>query len=217
MQRHYPRVPFARYADDVIVHCQSEQEAVAVLAAIRGRFTQCGLELHPTKTRIVYCQDGRRTREYDGITFDFLGYTFQPRQAKTRQGERFVGFRPAISRTAAQAIRQVIRDWRRESKTHLQLGDLAAFTNASVRGWMNYYGRFYRSACVRVLHHLNLALVRWVRRKYKRVRRRWRAAESWLARVARRDPSLFVLWQLGVRPVAERYEPDVARATRPVP
>ena len=201
MQRHYPRVPFERYADDVIVHCRSEPEAEVVLAAIRGRFMECGLELHPTKTRIVYCQDGRRTRKYDRITFDFLGYTFQPREAKARQGERFVGFLPAISRKAAKAIRQVVRAWRLASKTHLQLGDLAALTNASVRGWMHYYGRFYRSACARVLHYLNHALVRWVRRKYKRVRRRWLTAESWLARVARRDPSLFVLWQLGVRPV----------------
>lgn len=204
MQRHYPRVPFERYADDVIVHCRSEQEAEAVLAAIRGRFAQCGLELHPTKTRIVYCQDGRRTGEYERVTFDFLGYTVQPRQAVTRRGQRFVGFLPAISRTAARKIRQVVRGWRFEAKTHLQLGDLAALTTAAVRGWMHYYGRFYRSACVRVLHYLNHALVRWVRRKYKRVRRRWRTAESWLARVARRDPSLFVHWQFGVRPVAER-------------
>jgi hypothetical protein len=150
----------------------------------------------------VYCKDGHRLGEYEHITFDFLGYTFQPRGAKTRQGKSFVGFLPAISAKAAKAIRETIRDWRMSSKTHLQLGDLARLTNPAVRGWMNYYGRFYRSECVRVLRHLNEALVLWVHRKYKRLHRSKRASAHWLGRIAQRDSVLFVLWQLGEAPAA---------------
>ena len=203
MQRTFPGVRFERYADDAIVHCRSERQARAVLAAIRGRFEQCGLELHPTKTRIVYCKDDDRPGKFEHIKFDFLGYTFQPRLAKNRWGKLFVSFLPAISTRAAKAIRQTIRAWRMAStRNNQRLEDLACLTNPVVRGWMNYYGRFYRSKCVQVLRHLNVALAAWAQRKYKRFRRRERASMHWLGRIARRDPKLFVLWELGVRPEA---------------
>jgi len=203
MQRTYPRIRFERYADDTIVHCGSEREAGEVLEAIRGRFEQCGLELHPTKTRIVYCKDDDRPGKFEHNKFDFLGYTFQPRPAKNRWGKLFVSFLPAISTKAAKAIRQTIREWRMAStRNNQRLEDLAQLTNPVVRGWMNYYGRFYRSKCVQVLRHLNVALAAWVRRKYKRFRRRERASMHWLGCIARRDPKLFVLWELGVRPEA---------------
>ena len=174
-----------------------------MLEAIRGRFAECGLELHPEKTRIVYCKDGDRPGSYEHIKFDFLGYTFQPRRAKNRWGKYFIGFLPAISNKAAKAIRQTIREWRMAStRNNQRLEDLARLTNPVVRGWMNYYGRFYRSKCVQVLRHLNEALGRWVQRKFKRFKRRERASMHWLGRIARRDPNLFVLWQLGVRPEA---------------
>lgn len=203
MQRSFPRIRFERYADDAIVHCRSERQACAVLEAIRGRFAQCGLELHPTKTRIVYCKDDDRPGKFEHIKFDFLGYTFQPRGAKNRWGKFFTSFLPAISTKAARAIRQTIRAWRMAStRNNQRLEDLAMLTNPVVRGWMNYYGRFYRSKCVQVLRHLNVALAAWARRKYKRFRRRERASMHWLGRIARRDPKLFVLWELGVRPEA---------------
>lgn len=203
MQRTFPRVRFERYADDAIVHCKSERQAQAVLAAIRGRFAQCDLELHPTKTRIVYCKDDDRPGDHEHICFDFLGYTFQPRRAKNRRGKFFVSFLPAISTSAANAIRQTIREWRMAATRNNQsLEDLARLVNPAVRGWMNYYGRFYRSRCVQALRHLNAALAAWARRKYTRFRRRERAAMHWLGRIARRDPHVFVLWELGVRPEA---------------
>jgi RNA-directed DNA polymerase len=203
MQRSYPSVRFERYADDAVVHCRSERQARAVLEAIRGRFEQCGLELHPTKTRIVYCKDDDRPGEYEHVKFDFLGYTFQSRRAKNRWGKFFVSFLPAISSKAAKQIRKTIRDWRMAaSRNNQQLEDLARLTNPVVRGWMNYYGRFYRSKCIQVLRHLNEALAAWVRWKFKRFRRRERASVHWLGCVAQRDPNLFVLWQLGVRPAA---------------
>ncbi len=186
-----------------IVHCRSERQAQAVLEAIRGRFEQCGLELHPVKTHIVYCKDDDRPGDYEQIQFDFLGYTFQPRRAKNRWGKYFVSFLPGISNKAAKQIRATIREWRMAStRNNQRLEDLARLINPSVRGWMNYYGRFYRSKLVKVLRHLNQALAAWAQRKYKRFRRRERAAMHWLGSIARRDKSLFVLWQLGVVPEA---------------
>jgi group II intron reverse transcriptase/maturase len=203
MQRNFPSVPFERYADDALVHCGSERQAKKVLDAIRDRLKECGLELHPMKTRIVYCQDSDRRGKYEYIGFDFLGYTFQPRRAKNRYGKFFVSFLPAISAKAAKAIRVTIREWRLASTRNNQsLEDLAQLINPVVRGWINYYGRYYRSKCVQVLRHVNLALAAWARRKYKRFRRRERESMYWLGRIARRDPNLFALWQLGVRPEA---------------
>ena len=143
MQRTYPRVPFERYADDALVHCRSEQEARTVLGAIRCRFEQCGLTLHPTKTRKVYCKDDNRPGEYEHITFDFLGYTFRPRPATNRQGKRFVSFLPAISPKAAKRIRATCRAWRR-LPTSQRVVDVVRIINPVVRGWVNYYGRYYR-------------------------------------------------------------------------
>jgi group II intron reverse transcriptase/maturase len=203
MRRTFPSVPFERYADDALVHCRSKREAQAVLDAIRGRFMQCGLELHPTKTRIVYCKDDDRPEDGEHVRFDFLGYTFQPRRAKNRWGKYFVSFLPAMSTKAATAIRATIREWRMAStRNNQRLEDLARVVNPVVRGWMNYYGRFYRSKCVQALRHLNGALAAWARRKYRRFHRRERASMHWLAGIARRDPTLFVLWQLGVKPDA---------------
>ena len=203
MQRTFPYLRFERYADDVIVHCRSEKQAKYVLDAIRTRLAQCGLDLHPTKTKIVYCQDDDRRGTYENNKFDFLGYCFQPRRAKNRWGKFFVSFLPAISAKAAKRIRQTIRGWRMAStRNNQRLEDLAKFTNPVVRGWLYYYGRFYRSKCVQVLRHFNEALGQWVRWKFKRFKRRERASMHWLGSIARRDPKLFVLWEQGVRPEA---------------
>jgi len=126
MERNYSQLRFERYADDAIVHCGSYGQAQAVLKAIGERLGQCGLELHPKKTRIVYCKDYRRRGKHEHISFDFLGYTFRPRQAKSRWGKNFTGFLPAISGQAATAIRATIRRWRiSTSRTHQHLGDIA--------------------------------------------------------------------------------------------
>jgi RNA-directed DNA polymerase len=200
--RSYPQLRFERYADDAIVHCRSHGEAQAVLKAIGERLAQCGLELHPRKTRIVYCKDYRRRGKHEHISFDFLGYTFRPRQAKGRGGKNFTGFLPAISGKAAQAIRAQIRQWRiATSRAHQQLGDIARLVNPSVRGWLNYYGGFYRSACVQFLRrYFNQTLTAWARRKFKRLRGRKLASMRWLARIERRDPRLFALWKLAPQP-----------------
>jgi RNA-directed DNA polymerase len=201
MRRIYPDVQFERYADDVIVHAKSKAAAEQMLEAIRARLAECGLELHPEKTKIVYCQDSDRKGQHEHIKFDFLGYTFRPRRAKNRRGKLFVSFLPGVSNKAGKAIRATIREWRlAATRNNQSLEDLARLVNPSVRGWVDYYGRFYRSALTPVLRHLERALVRWACRKYKRFRGHVTNAAHWLGRVARRDPHLFVLWQVGIRP-----------------
>jgi RNA-directed DNA polymerase len=201
MRRHHPSIPFERYADDVIVHAKSKAQAEQLLEAIRARLAECGLELHPEKTKIVYCQDSDRKGQHEHIQFDFLGYTFRPRRAKNYRGKPFVSFLPGVRNKAGKAIRATIRDWRLAATRNNQtLEDLARLVNPSVSGWVNYYGRFYRSALTPVLRHLERALIRWACRKYKRFRGHITNAAHWLGRVARRDPGLFVLWQLGIRP-----------------
>jgi group II intron reverse transcriptase/maturase len=205
MRRAFPHLRFERYADDVIVHCRSESQAQSVLEAIRQRLAECGLELHSEKTRIVYCKDANRKQRYENVAFDFLGYTFQPRRARNRQGKNFVSFLPAISAKAAKGIRQTVRAWRIASTRNNQpLEQLAKLIDPAVRGWMNYYGRYYRTECIAVLQHINEALARWARWKYKRLRRRKTASIHWLGRLAERAPNLLVLWQLGIRPSAGR-------------
>jgi group II intron reverse transcriptase/maturase len=204
MRRTFPSVPFERFADDALVHCRSKRQAESVLIAIRDRLLQCGLQLHPTKTRIVYCRDSDRREVYEHVSFDFLGFSFHPRRAKNRWGKFFVSFLPAISAKAAKTLRAMIRHWKLAStRNNQRLEDLACLINPVVRGWMNYYGRFYRSKLVQVLRHLNEVLGAWVRWKYHhRFKRRERASMHWLGRIARRDPTLFAHWQYGIRPEA---------------
>ena len=203
LQREFPQAPFERYADDAVVHCKSEVEAETVLEALRRRLGDCGLELHPIKTKIVYCQDSDRRGKYEHIKFDFLGYTFQPRRARNRYGKFFVSFLPAVSSKGAKSVRQTIREWKLAStRNNRSLDDLAKLVNPTVRGWTNYYGRYYPSKWKQVIRHLDRALVAWVCRKYRPYRRRERAAAHWLDRVAERQPSLFAHWELRGRPAA---------------
>jgi group II intron reverse transcriptase/maturase len=200
MRRTFPSVPFERYADDVIAHCASLAQAEQVLEAIQQRLAACGLQLHPDKTRIVYCKDGDRSGSHEHESFDFLGYTFRARRAKSKDGRFFISFLPAVSDTAAKAVRQQIRRWRLHLWTSNGLRDIAAFVNPIVRGWINYYGRFYRSRLVStVLRQINEYLIRWAMRKYKRLRHSRRRAVKLLARIARSNPDLFVHWRL-IRP-----------------
>jgi RNA-directed DNA polymerase len=200
MVREFPTIPFERYCDDAVVHCDSEQQARQVRDAIAGRLEQVGLQLHPDKTRIVYCQDADRRDDHEVTSFVFLGYEFRPRLAKSRTGHHFVSFLPAVSTDAKKAMGIEIRSWHLARRSDKSLDDLARMFNSIVQGWINYYGRFYRSQLLYFLRRLNMHLVRWATRKYKRLKRRERRAMTWLAEIARRSPHLFAHWRLGARP-----------------
>lgn len=198
MKRHLPQVKFERYCDDVLAHCRSQKEAKEVLEAIRSRLKECGLELHPEKTKIVYCKDADRKGSYEHESFDFLGYTFRPRLSKNKWGKTFVNFTPAISEQAAKRIRKAIRSWKIHLRSDKNITDLARMYNAQVQGWVNYYGRYYKSAMYPILGNIERNLIRWVMRKYKRYRGHKRRAKHWLGRVRKREPNLFVHWRLGL-------------------
>jgi RNA-directed DNA polymerase len=196
MARQFPHLPFERYADDAIVHCRTRREAEEVRNAVAQRLQECRLELHPEKTKIVYCKDEDRRGNDPSQKFDFLGYTFRPRKSITRWGKLFVNFTPAISTSAAKAIRDEIRGWRLQSCSDKSIEDLSRMFNPIIRGWLHYYGRFYRSAVYLSLLQLDKALARWASQKYKRLRRRQRSAHQWVARLSRRAPALFAHWQM---------------------
>jgi RNA-directed DNA polymerase len=195
--REHPTVQFERYCDDVVVHCRSHAEALQVREAIRQRLAECGgLRLHPDKTRIVYCKDDTRRGSAEHTSFVFLGYGFRARMVKTKTGRYFVGVNPAISDEAAKRIRSRIRSWRLHLRSGSTLADLARDINAVVRGWMNYFGRYYRSALHTSLNRINDYLVRWIMQKYKRYRRRRMQAWEALRRAASTYPPLFAHWQI---------------------
>jgi RNA-directed DNA polymerase len=201
MQRTYPRAEWERYCDDVVVHCKDEQQARYVLRRITERLARCKLEVHPEKTCIVYCKDADRQGSAEHERFDYLGYTFRPRLSRSKKFDRlFVNFSPAVSDDAGKAMRREIRSWKLHLRSDKALGDLARMFNAIVQGWINYYGRYYPSMLYPTLRHIDRYLVRWARRKYRRLRIHKRRAYSFLVDVARREPNLFAHWRFGLRP-----------------
>jgi len=202
MDREHPDKPFARYADDAVVNCKSQKEAEELRSSLEKRLAECKLELHPTKTRIVYCKDDNRKGNYPENSFDFLGYTFRPRSAKNKYGKLFANFLPAISKKAKGIITQSIRGWKLHLMSDKTLEDLSETYNPKIRGWANYYGRFYERGMNPIYHNVNQWLVRWAMRKYKKLRARKNRACDWLTTVAVQKPDWFVHWQMGIYPKA---------------
>ena len=200
LAREHPGVAFERYCDDAVIHCTSQAQAVMVRDALAARLAEVGLELHPAKTRVVYCKDADRRGDHEVTSFTFLGYTFRPRLAENRWGKHFVSFLPAVSKDAVKAMSREIRSWHIARRSDKSLTDLAQMFNSIVQGWINYYGRFYKSMLYPLLRRINEHLVRWACRKYKRLRRRERRAKELLARAAKRFPALFAHWRFGLKP-----------------
>jgi RNA-directed DNA polymerase len=194
MEREHSFNPFARYADDAVVHCRSEAEAKRLLASIDERLKECKLELHPEKSGIVYCKRSSRGLDYPQVCFTFLGYTFRPRGSKGRDGTVGMNFLPAVSAAAVNRMKQTIREWQISKQTSVSLNVLAKRYNATLRGWLNYYGLFYKTALRGVYKHLDRLLVQWARRKYRNLARHPRRARRWLDQMVRRQPRLFVHW-----------------------
>ena len=193
MDREHPGAPFERYADDVVIHCDTEVQARGLWAAIAERLGSLGLELHPVKTKVVYCKDTNRGGEAEHTSFDFLGYSFRGRRVLGRRGF-FVSFSPAMSDKACKAVGKKIRDWHLNRRSGTDLSGLAQAINARVRGWINYYGAFYRSKLFPVVGRIDEHLVRWAMRKFKRLRGKTNQAWSWLDAARQRQPRLFVHW-----------------------
>jgi RNA-directed DNA polymerase len=194
MVRNYPDCPWERYADDAVVHCVSKEQAERVLAAIAERMGEVGLRLHPDKTRIVYCKDGRRRGQHEHTSFTFLGFTFRAREVKSGNGEHFTGFLPAISTEALKAKSTELRSMRIHRRTTLTLDDLVRWLNPIVGGWMNYYGRFYRSAMAPLLQRVNTYLRRWAGKKYRRLQA-YKRFQRWWTGLIERQPALFAQWK----------------------
>jgi len=200
VRRELPGIPFCRYADDGLLHCGSRLQAEYVMRRISERFRQCGLEIHPDKSSIVYCKDANRTGDYSRISFDFLGYTFRPRRCVNLEGLVHPNFLPAISGDSMKEIHRRIRSWHIQVKSDKTLSDISWAFDPVLRGWHTYFGRFYPSALGKIWNSFNEYLVRWVRRKYKRFFRHKKRARKYLARFAQTHPDLFIHWRLGVLP-----------------
>ena len=194
MAREFPSLPFERYCDDFVVHCHSEKQARYVGRRIAERLGECGLQLHPDKTRVVYCQQDGREGSAEHTSFTFLGYTFRKRSARDRNGTIFNGFLPAVSDDAMRKMSRAVRSWRLPRWTTLSLNELAAWVNKVVPGWLNYYGRFYPTALQPLLRRINAYILRWARKKYRRLRS-FKRALAWWKGVAQRDPDLFAHWR----------------------
>jgi len=198
MRYQFPNLSFCRYADDGIVHCKTEKQANYVKNELAKRMGEWGLQIHPDKTKIVYCKDQNRQGEHVNISFDFLGFTFRPWSSKTKEGKYFVSFTPAVSKEAVKAIMEEARKCKIHRRSDKTLKDLSNMFGPILRGWANYYGNFCKSAMYPVFAQINQRLIKWAMRKYKHLRGRLKAACKWLKEIAKRDPELFVHWQMGI-------------------
>lgn len=195
LKRTCPQCPFARYADDAVVHCRTEEQAKAVMQSIALRLQECGLTMHPEKSKIVYCKDSNRTQAYSSVQFTFLGFTFRPRVALSKHSRRFTSFLPAVSKDALNRMRKTVRSWRLHRRTPATLDDLAELCNPAIRGWWNYYGAFYRTAMLELAVYLDRRLTQWARRKYKTLSRHKRRSDAWLRKMKESMPEKFIHWR----------------------
>lgn len=197
MSREFPAVTFERFADDAVVHCVTERQARRVREAIEGRFAAIGLELHPDKTKIVYCKDSRRRQEFDQVTFTFCGYAFRPRMAFDKNRKQvYTGFLPAVSPDKLTEMSRKIAAWRIHRRTTQTLSEIARWLNPALRGWFNYFTVFYPSQVKPLCERIDRHLMRWAQWKYKRLKGSDKRAREWLKGVRERAPRLFAHWTL---------------------
>ncbi|MFI8087971.1 group II intron reverse transcriptase/maturase [Streptomyces sp. NPDC086080] len=193
LDKEFPSVAFERYADDAVIHCVTEWQARRVLAALHERMEQVGLELHPDKTKIVYCKDSNRRGSFEQLSFTFLGFTFQPRSARRRDGVQYTLFQPAVSKDALKKMNAEVRSWRLHRRVNSTEADLARKINPIVRGWMAYYGTHRRWELSALLHRINTYLLRWIMNKYKRLNT-WKKAVQAMRDAVARQPRYFAHW-----------------------
>jgi RNA-directed DNA polymerase len=200
MKRTNPNAPFERYADDAIIHCRTQAEAEEILRKLKERLEECRLELHPTKTKIVYCKDKDRVKEYPVTEFEFLGYSFRRVFIKDRLGRLQFNFLQSVSVKSAKAFRDKIKAMRIHSYTGSKIEMIAEMLSPMVRGWLNYFTKFNPTAVKYTIDCLNRRLIKWTMCKYKRFRGHRSRAEKWLKELAKREPNMFPHWALGMIP-----------------
>lgn len=199
MRRNHPTTPWCRYADDGLAHCRTQSEAEGLLVALRERFKSCGLEMHPDKTKIVYCKDDRRKGDHQNTKFNFLGYEFRRRKVKGRNNTLFSSFNPAISKDAKKAISRKIRKLGVRNRSDLSLEEIAKWLNPVIRGVINYYGKFNKSALWPVMRHINLTLIKWSMQKYEKFRYSKARACLYIIDTFEKRTYLFAHWKQGIR------------------
>jgi len=193
-----PLVVFERYADDIVVHTRSPEQSNFMLDRIRARLKEYSLSLSEEKTKIVYCWRTARFHENEGghcTEFDFLGFTFRPRLCERGDGEKFWGFRPAISGKSQARIGQELRGMRIHNWVGQSIRTVAKILAPKLRGWIQYYARFRPSELSFLFWNLNVRLMKWARRKYKL--RTFAKGYGWLKKVCKAQPTLFVHWSEG--------------------
>lgn len=208
MEKNYPKIPFERYADDSLCHCRTEKQARFLKSVLIKRFEECGLKLNEDKTTIVYCKNSNRRSGFENTSFDYLGYTFSPRGVRnSKTGQNFTAFTPAISNKSVLKIKMTIRSWNLNRQTYLSLQQIADNINPTITGWLNYYTKFSKSECWKVMKYLNERLSRWVKRKYKRFKgkKKLGKAYDWLVVRASYDKRLFSHWANGFIPYQRKY------------
>lgn len=197
MVREYPGCRFERFADDAVIHCVTERQAFEVRDAVGCRFAGIGLSLHPDKTKIVYCKDGKRRRDYPETSFTFCGYSFRPRKTYDKvKGKASTGFLPAAAPDKITGMSRKVASWKMHRRTNLTLNDIAREVNPALRGWLNYFTVFYPSMVIPLCKRIDRCLMRWARNKYKRLERSDKRAREWLHGVRERAPRLFAHWEL---------------------
>ena len=199
LEAKHPEVSFVRYADDAIIHCRTQAEAEDVLGLIDKRVSECKLNLHPGKTKIVYCKDYRRKGNFANVKFDFLGFSFQPRSTRSKvDGRMFLGFDLAISKASRSKIDEEIRRTNFHRWSTATIHDIAEKLNPKLNGWINYYGKFRRWELRGIFSRLNHRLAKWLQNKYKRLRWSYRKAYKLLGKIRKLHPNLFVHWRVTV-------------------
>lgn len=197
LTKHYPAVSFVRYADDIILHCQSKEEAEEVLEAVKERLAEVKLQIKEEKTSIVYCKDYRRKESQEKVKFDFLGFSYQPRGRKSKiDGKLFMAFTAEISQSSQKKIRETIRSAKLWNYTQIEISEIANYFNPKIRGWVNYYGKYSKRSLRRVMMMIEKKLMKWIMKKYKI--NGYRKTVKKLEMIKQGNPKLFYHWQIGL-------------------
>jgi len=191
--------PFERYADDIVIHSRSKEEAEKLLSVLKERMSEFSLSLHPEKTKVVYCKNYRRPEDHDHSSFTFLSYTFRPRLAtdKFDRSKFIVLFNGAISNAAKTTIKKAIRKVLNPRRISTTLEAFAEVLNPKIRGWINYFGRFFKWRLLRVFDYLDGLLRCWIKQKYKLTSKLKTLAE--FRRIKLVNPLLFHHWKFAIR------------------